>query len=610
MDRGRRLVRLAAAGLASLTATGVLAVVTVTPASAGTIVTPRNSSWAYINSATQTTSHLNEAGDVPVGAVTGADGRQFKARAYFTFDISGLRGAQITTAGFSADETRADDCVDRAVELWETGPVSSATTWKNPAKERQRLGAVGYIAGTTCPSPYLEWDATAGLRDALASGETTLTLELRVPAKHEGDAKLGRWFANRVLLNISYNKAPNPPTKLRNGNGFGGAVTDCASQAPGPFLNTTNPTLYATLSDPDSSDQPSGELAIWPVDQPDNRTTFVMSGEPSGSVGQTRVPDGALVDGGSYAWQIRASDGSATSSWSDPCYFQLDTTAPAHAPSVSSPDYPSGIGSEGQGIPGTFVFTANDPDVVGFAYEWYGYAPGYVAADALGGTATVSSAPPQSSVDNLEVTAIDRAGWRSPTTDYRFDVSTTWPTVSYTGTPAFGTPFAVTFAPGVTDRPGYLPVSYTYQINDGQPQTVVAAADGTASTQITFATPGFAQLSVTSKGSNGWVSPANQSLFYLDTTPTVSSADYPESGDAGGAGVSGSFTFTAKMPGSTQFAYSFDSEATTQTAPVGQGGTATIDWTPTAAGWYELDVWTVTADGTASDPYYYFFTVG
>ncbi|MEU7873047.1 hypothetical protein, partial [Dactylosporangium sp. NPDC049140] len=85
---------------------------------------------------------------------------------------------------------------------------------------------------------------------------------------------------------------------------------------------------------------------------------------------------------------------------------------------------------------------------------------------------------------------------------------------------------------------------------------------------------------VTSTGSNGWVSPASQSYFYFDTTPTVSSTDYPESAEAGGAGVSGSFTFTAKVPGGTQFAYSFDFETTTQTAPVGPDGTATINWTP------------------------------
>ncbi|MEU7876540.1 hypothetical protein, partial [Dactylosporangium sp. NPDC049140] len=527
MDAGRWPVRLVAAAAASLTATGVLAVVAVAPASAGSVVTPQNSSWAYVDSATPKSSHVNESGDVPVGGVTDADGNDHKARAYFTFDISGLRGAQISTAVFSAAETRATDCVDRAVELWQTGPVSSATTWTNPAVEQQKLATVGYTAGTTCPMPYLGWNATAGLRDALAGGGSVLTLELRVPAPHEGDAKLGRWFANKVSLTITYNRPPNAPTGLRNGDGFG-AGKDCALQTPGPFLNTIQPTLYATLSDLDR-DQTSGEVAIWPVDQPDNRTTFSMPDVPSGSVGQRRVPAGVLTDGGSYAWQIRASDGAATSPWSAPCYFQVDTKPPTHAPDVSSADYPTGVTSEGQGIPGTFVFTANDPDVVGFTYEWGGGTTGYVPANTLGGTATASLTPPRPSVDDLLVTAVDRAGWFSPTTDYRFFVSATWPAVSYTGTPAFGTPFTVSFAPGVIDRSGYLPTSYTYKINDGPAQTVAAAADGTASTQITFTTPGPAWLSVTSTGSNGWVSPASQSYFYFDTTPTVSSTDYPES---------------------------------------------------------------------------------
>jgi hypothetical protein len=550
-------------------ATGVLAVAAVTPASAGSVLTFGNSSWAYIDSTTRKTSHLNEPGDVPVGAVADVRGDDHKTRAYFTFDISRFQAAQITTAVFSADETRATNCVARTVELWETGPVSSTTTWKNPPAEQRKLSTVGYMAGTTCPMPHLEWDATTGLRDAVAAGQSTLTVELRVPAAREGDAKLGRWFASTVSLNVTSNKTPNPPAELKNGGGIGSALAQCASQAPGPFLNSTQPRLYAKLSDPDPSDDPSGELAIWPVAQPDNRTTFSMNSVPNGSVGVTTVPVGVLTDDGSYAWQIRASDGQATSAWSAPCYLQIDTTPPTNAPGVNSPDYPSGAMSEGQGISGTFVFTANDPDVVGFRYEWSGGTTGYVPANTLGGTATVSVTPPRAFSDDLTVTAVDQAGWFSPSTDYNFSVSATWPDVSYTGTPTFGAPFTIALAPGLTDRPGYLPVSYSYQINGGQAQTVPAAIDGTASTQITITTPGSVQLSVTSTGSNGWVSPAYETSFYLDTTPMVSSTDYPENADAGGAGVNGTFTFTATLPGSTQFAYSFDFETTTQTVPVG-----------------------------------------
>ena len=75
--------------------------------------------------------------------------------------------------------------------------------------------------------------------------------------------------------------------------------------------------------------------------------------------------------------------------------------------------------SVGQGIPGTFVFTANDPDVVGFSYQWGAGSSGYVPANTLGGTATASLTPPQPSANDLTVTAVDRAGWYSPATKYR-----------------------------------------------------------------------------------------------------------------------------------------------------------------------------------------------
>jgi hypothetical protein len=604
MHNHRWSARLVVAVAASLLATGALVATRTAPASAATPLVLGNTSWAYVDSHTPKASHLNEPGDVPVGTVVDAKGEHHTARAYFTFDISRLRGTQVSAARLYFKETQATDCVDRQVELWRTDPVDAHTTWLHKPVERQLLGTVGYTAGTPCPMSYLASDATAGLQAAVAAGQSTVTLELRAPAPVERNCDLGRWFAHQVTLAVTYDTAPTVPTDLSSGG------TGCAGRAPGPYLPSVQPVLYARVSDPDP-DHPTAEFALWPVGSPDSRTILDLTDLTNGAVTQWTVSAGLLADGGSYAWQVRTLDAETASAWSAPCYFQVDVTRPANAPTVTSPDYPAdGQRHEGIGIPGTFVFTAHDPDIVGFRYDWSGIAPGYVAADSLGGSATVSLAPPPPFISpTLNVDAIDRAGLLSPAAGYRISVSDTSPPVTYDGTPSYGTPFPVTFHPGVTDRPGYLPVSYTYRVDDGPAQTVPADPDGTASVQVTFLASGLVNLYVSSTGANGWVSPTNWLLFTIDTAPTVTSTDYPEYGTAGGVGVPGAFAFAAKVPGATEFQYSFDNEATVQSVPVGPDGTAAISWTPTATGFTELDVWSVGPDGVVSDTYYYFFEV-
>src|SRR5207244_10112204 len=81
-------------------------------------------------------------------------------------------------------------------------------------------------------------------------------------------------------------------------------------------------------------------------------------------------PGASLADG-KYEWHVRANDGKAVGPWSDDCEFIVDGTPPAHAPAVTSPQYPEDPSAPTGGLetPGTFTFAANgDRDVVGFDY--------------------------------------------------------------------------------------------------------------------------------------------------------------------------------------------------------------------------------------------------
>jgi hypothetical protein len=610
-----RSVRKARVFSTALFAGAVLAAGTLlatgSPAIAGpSLVAIQHGTWGYLDSRTPNVGYLNPASDAPVGTLRDARGDDHKYRSFFTFDVSRFRGTTITSVTLSTSETQAPDCEHRRVELWTTGPFDATSTWRRPPAELAKISTLTFTEGNPCLHSYVAWDATAALRQAAAAGQSTLTLELRIPRANEGDARLGRRFDSNVSLSVTYNTPPNVPTALSI-NSLG-----CVTQAPYPWLNSVNgasATLYAKVTDPDPTDMISTEFAVWPVDHPDQRTVLPAGASVSGQSIPRRLPDGMLADATTYAFQAREQDdGGLYSAWSDACYFRTDFTAPAAAPSVSSTDYPSGTRSGGVGIKGTFTFSAGgDPDVVGFSYDFPSIQAdhGYVAADRPGGSATALIAPP-SVFSHLEVEAVDRAGNMSPATLYSISAGDTTPLVSAVGTPHVGRPFTVSFAPGLQLPSGYdHVVSYTYTLGTGPSQTAPAAADGTASVSIVLTENHSYTLQVTSTSGNGWGSPARSVSYTPDDSPSVSSDVYPESGTGGGVGQPGTFTLAANLPGSTQFLYSWDFGATFAAVPVQADGTATITYTPDTPGDTWLVVYSQTADGGQSAWYLYDFTV-
>jgi hypothetical protein len=367
------------------------------------------------------------------------------------------------------------------------------------------------------------------------------------------------------------------------------------TQPTGPSRDRRHIPPAVQLSDDDSADD---DYTLDP-EEPKNLSTTVTNG----LFGHYPLYSGTLADG-TYAWRTQVSDTTDTSGWSATCYFHVDSTPPL-APTVSSPDY-STTGDNPGGIPGKFTFSPGaSSDVVAYAYAWSPYAPTEVQAPRTGAPVTVTLVPP-GQVNTLQVYSIDRAGNRSPTTTYRFTVMSTAPVVTpSTQTPDYGQPFTATISPGphVTGV-----VSYTYTVNAGKATTVAAGPDGTATITVTFTSSGTNSLDVTSLSSNGWVSTVGEFSAYLDIAPVVTSDIYPDGVAAGGPGVTGTFTFTSRLPHTVSFTYDVDF-GDPVTVPASPDGTATITWTPQASSGYLLEVVATGADGVATGSTYYIIDV-
>ncbi|WP_091649392.1 hypothetical protein [Micromonospora pallida] len=584
-------------GLAALLAAGGALLATGQPASAALTryVTP--TSATFTDSARPTTAFPVTDGNVPVGTWEDADGRH-TSRAYFTFDLTPYRNKQIIRAMGMSGETAANDCDrPRVLELWRTDTPAAAPTWQNAPTVREKIGDVAPNA--PCRG-HLEILLTEAVQQAVDAELDTVTYLARIGGE---DLEENKHYGRRIKtlgISIEANGAPDVPTNLR---------VDGRACADGLLVPTTAPVLAASVTDPDrmesyAGDPVSATFAWWPVDRPTERTEWTVSPMSAPATQVYRMPDGHLAHGGTYAFQVRASDQHANSGWSAECRFTVDTVRPP-TPTVSSTDYPSGgdyPGHGGAGLPGTFTFGPNGADDVA-GYQWGTAGPSnHVTADATG-AATISHAPQRHGPNRIYVRSVDRAGLPSDLVVYEFIVRDTTPRVTDNDPNArLGAPRGFVFAPGMDDV-----VSYTYRLNDEPEQTVAAGADGSATVTV-VPTRTENTLYVTSRTRDSLVSGRAAYPFRVRTEPVVSSAQWPEWEDGAPVGTAGSFRFQPAMDDVTEYVYSFN-YGEQRTVAAGPDGTTTIDYTPAAAHGHTLEVFSRTSTGVVSETVTYQFYV-
>ncbi|MFI7434109.1 hypothetical protein [Micromonospora haikouensis] len=554
--------------------------------------------------------------NAPLGTWQDETDQLHTSRVYATFDLTGFASRRIIGGKVSFREQSAAECPKRAIEVWRSAAVTQTPTWAGAPAGIEKLAQAG--DSTYCPAELVFDVAKSSLDDALED-DGRITIELRVPAQHESDLSYGRrlnWY-KRLKLSVTYNSLPAVDEDHLYNGGF-----PCREQAHYPALPAQRATLQAVGTDADA-DALRLDVGVWPVNDPAARVELSQERGQSGRAVTVQVPDTALADGTTYAWQARVSDGLDTSGWSRTCYFTVDRTVPPAA-QVTSTNYPtSNNGSTPVGELGLFTLSGGgNPDVVGFVYGWEsipvtgcGYGdlgqlvcpdpvtvPGTVPTDVPGGTAALTLNPPRDYLNTLVVRSLDRAGNRSAETRFEIRVPDTDPVVTVVGDqPDWGDEATVRFTP----HAGVTPVTeYEYRLTGGAKQTIPAGPDGTATVTFTADDPEGYQLSVRSRSANGWVSSEGLwSLHFYHQPPGVSSTVYPDNWEpSGGVGVPGTFVFSppSNWAEVTEYRYRFSADPEFQTVAAGPDGTATIIWTPTTSGFEFVDVYAVRPDGKQS----------
>ncbi|MEN3586448.1 DNRLRE domain-containing protein [Streptomyces sp. ZYX-F-203] len=269
------------------------------------------------------------------------------ARSYWKMNFGGgIAGSKILSASWKIKNVHSWSCEKRQIELWQTGSISTSTTWNNKPSKKRELDAKSFAHGygSACPDAYVSYDAKSGAQDAADGGWTYLTLGLE--ATTETSKYTWRKFdANSAVLTVHYNRAPEQPVKGTISNG------SCDTVIGEEVVGLTDIVMSATATDLDSNLK-GLRFRLWETGASTKILDKVVTGT-GGSKTQTAsvtVPASRLADGKTYSWDIRSEDTEgAVSTYfpdgPDPCRFTVDDTAPA-APTLTSSDYPE-VNDEG-----------------------------------------------------------------------------------------------------------------------------------------------------------------------------------------------------------------------------------------------------------------------
>jgi hypothetical protein len=391
------------------------------------------SAWPTALNFDRTDGALN---DLKAGYV--CEGSCFTSRTYLRMSTGSLSGKKINDAYLHLDTLHSYYCSGATpTQLFLAGWVDGSTNYGNQPGPIGGWGANPLSTGNTtknsthCPGNPGGMDlwAHSAIQSAADNGwgETAFLIK----GSNESNNTSWRRFDLNPYMIVKYNSYPNVPSDMGI-EGWGPNAWDalpCAQGANRPFIATKTPRLRARISDPDGG-MLDGIFHLStsgaPVQTWDGNATF-RHNIPSGSFVEAAVPQGTIVEDGTYFWNAGVGDGQLDR-WSGVCEMTVDT-APPGSPYVSSVEYPAGKDAGGIGKSGSFTFKPPPWLTDDIAYYLYSFTPQgddpqtRVTPAVLNGQVTVSWTPMVSGPLKLSVRAVDRAGNRSTITTYPIDVA-------------------------------------------------------------------------------------------------------------------------------------------------------------------------------------------
>ncbi|MDR6980450.1 hypothetical protein J2X68_007190 [Streptomyces sp. 3330] len=371
------------------------------------------SSWTWVNSAAPNTSFWKDTS--ATGLHVGYQGWEdpvHKSRAYAKFSVdSRLFGATVIDSHFYATETYAPSCTATPVELWQTGPITSGTTWANQPTWTAQWGTktVAYGYDPSCPAQSLGFDVTSRMQD-VADNANLSSLTLGLQASDELDKYGWKKFDHATLsMSTTYDHRPNKPSTLVTS-----PATTCSSTVK--TIGDGDVTLYAKVSDPDGGTL-SNTFNITKTSggaQIAKPTVSAASGKNAVYILKKSVLEAAA--GGTslgVTWNVTSSDGTYSSPVSATCKFQFDASRPGSPAIADAAAYECGDDTSpatyqvGKTADFTVAPNATGGTTASYLYQLNGTTPVSLAST---GASTPISVTPTRGTNVLTVTAVSAGG--------------------------------------------------------------------------------------------------------------------------------------------------------------------------------------------------------
>ncbi|WP_344620718.1 ricin-type beta-trefoil lectin domain protein [Dactylosporangium salmoneum] len=417
-----------------LRGTGVRYPVYVDPSWNPNSTSSTRNAWTYANSYYATQSYFNSS-DYARAGYTAFESPYYKARSWFQFPIpTNLWGASIITATLQTHSVWSANNSAYWFGVYHTCGISSGTTWNSqPCTggriDHRQLPGNWRSDGSYNPMEH-DFDVTGEIAAAASGRWSADTIGLFNDT--ETDKYGWRKFQNNPSIAVTYNSVPNTP-----GSAATSPAVPCytGTGTLGQIGNTAI-TFSANISDPDGTQTLlDAQFSIQDL------TAGTTLASPTVTVSNNHLATVTLtasqfVDGHTYGWNVKATDGRDTSPATPTCQFKVNKQQPA-SPGVASTTYPADTTGPPIGTAATFTFTppAGTDQPISFVYSLntappatipgqYGPFPGGTLVQAATtGSTSVSITPRHFGPNILYVYGINGAGNAGPVTAYRFTTS-------------------------------------------------------------------------------------------------------------------------------------------------------------------------------------------
>ncbi|MFC1435234.1 LamG-like jellyroll fold domain-containing protein [Streptacidiphilus sp. N1-3] len=295
-------------------------------------------SWTQTNSYYHSASYWKSSDLLRVGDQNW-ESPTFVARSFVQLSIpSKIVGAHIISSSLNFAEEWSPSCTAKGVQLWSTGPITSATTWDKPPTMLNQVGATATVAhgyDSSCPAKAVGFDISSAMTLAASPTKPLSALAFGLRASDETDEYGWKEFDHAVTYTTTYDHAPATPVAAN-------MHTTPSTSCTGSTVGDGDVSLYTKATDPDGGTLGLGFSAV-------NHTggavlasssTSTLTG-PSGTTFVLKIPKATLeaAAGGKALqvdWKAQVSDFYYTSGWSPTCSFTFDPTRPG-APAINLP---------------------------------------------------------------------------------------------------------------------------------------------------------------------------------------------------------------------------------------------------------------------------------